>query len=289
MKLCFKVAHLVAVFSSTSCPTFGSTVRLSTPHIDSVLVVAPGTNVSIPISLENIGAGPANILTTMVGLSATPAPQTVTTGQLTITSITEASEPFFDPPMLVVSEIEGLHVMQDSNFGGVVLPTSETLELAILNLSLSEDSDGLFFVLMESYGSQFGGSRYLELSGNPPMPAQRPFANKGSAALDGRGALLAISTRAPVVGDYDYDGVTAISDYAIWKSMFGTEPPSTGFGADGNSDGLVSIADYTVWRDHVGMSTALSTSQAAALSVPEPPYLAVAAIACFAIYAQRST
>ncbi len=289
MNLALKITHVVTVLCVVSCPAIGSTLRLSTPQMDDVLVVVPGATASIPIQLENIGVSPATVLTTMVGLSAVQAPQAVTTGHLTITSITVSSEPFFDPPMLIVSEVEGVHIMQDANPVGEVLPASVNSELAIMNLQLSEDADGLFFVLIEPIGDQFGGSKYLELVGGPPMPAQMPFLNKGSEVLGGRSVLLAIGTRPPVVGDYDYDGLTAQSDYEIWRSMFGNEPPSPGFGPDGNSDGVVSIADYTVWRDHVGTSTPSSSSLTAVLEVPEPRYLAVIAIACWAIYARRNT
>jgi dockerin type I repeat protein len=64
-------------------------------------------------------------------------------------------------------------------------------------------------------------------------------------------------------GDYNGDGRVDASDYAVWRSAFGTGDLS----ADGNSDGAVNAADYVIWRAHTAIP---GYGAAASHVVPEP-------------------
>jgi hypothetical protein len=55
-----------------------------------------------------------------------------------------------------------------------------------------------------------------------------------------------------LAGDYDLSGTVDDSDYALWRSTFGS---STDLRADGNGDGAVDTADYAVWRKNKGNSS----------------------------------
>lgn len=61
----------------------------------------------------------------------------------------------------------------------------------------------------------------------------------------GRQTVSTVSTVTTLVGDYDQNGQVGLSDYEVWRELFGT----TSSVADGNADGMVNAADYTVWRD----------------------------------------
>ncbi|MEN1679926.1 MAG: hypothetical protein AAGJ46_10050 [Planctomycetota bacterium] len=47
-------------------------------------------------------------------------------------------------------------------------------------------------------------------------------------------------------GDYNFDGMVDVADYAVFRSAFGS---TDDLRADGNVDGVIDTADYTVWRD----------------------------------------
>ena len=67
-------------------------------------------------------------------------------------------------------------------------------------------------------------------------------------------------------GDFDNNWFVDESDYALWKSTYGS---TTDLRADGNGDGIVSAADYTVWRDNLGTQPATS-AMATAYAATEP-------------------
>ena len=66
-------------------------------------------------------------------------------------------------------------------------------------------------------------------------------------------AALGVTVEESLTGDYDSDGVVASSDYALWKSTFGS---TTNLAADGNGNGVVDAADYVVWRANLGATFA---------------------------------
>jgi hypothetical protein len=93
-----------------------------------------------------------------------------------------------------------------------------------------------------------------------PDPNQR--ANKTSVL---RAAFEAkLSLHSPK-GDFDGDGDTDASDYAVWANTLGS---SGKVRADGNGDQLVDAADYVLWRKMAGPAAA--GGAAINESVPEP-------------------
>lgn len=75
---------------------------------------------------------------------------------------------------------------------------------------------------------------------------------------------LRLTSVAPLLGDYNGNGVVGIEDYQLWKDNFGNP---LGRIADGNGDGEVNAADYTIWRDAY---TAAQAGPGALVSTPEP-------------------
>jgi hypothetical protein len=57
----------------------------------------------------------------------------------------------------------------------------------------------------------------------------------------------------PVPGDYDINGTVDQSDYAIWRSNFGS---NLLLGADGNHNDVVDAADYVLWRTRLDSGAA---------------------------------
>jgi hypothetical protein len=86
---------------------------------------------------------------------------------------------------------------------------------------------------------------------------------------DGNQAFFSIDSLAgfPVIrGDYNMDGSVDDSDYAYWKTTYGS---ALDLAADGNRNRSVDAADYTVWRDHLGAGDSHGMTSASN-TVPEP-------------------
>jgi hypothetical protein len=75
--------------------------------------------------------------------------------------------------------------------------------------------------------------------------------------------LVLVSDGLP--GDYNYDGIVDVRDYAVWRTMAGQ---AGNLAADGNEDNVVDAEDYALWAANYGNSEA--GSGAGAVSVPEP-------------------
>jgi hypothetical protein len=83
-----------------------------------------------------------------------------------------------------------------------------------------------------------------------PMFDQRgePFAR----VFDGRIDIGALESQPnPLAGDYNFDLVVDVADYAVWRHTAGS---SNDLRADGNADGIVNQDDYNVWRALFGQT-----------------------------------
>ncbi len=69
-------------------------------------------------------------------------------------------------------------------------------------------------------------------------------------------------------GDYDGNGIVAIEDYYLWRTLFGQTVFVTGIAADGSRNGHIDAADFTVWRDNFGTSLQSLIGSAAQIAVP---------------------
>jgi hypothetical protein len=83
------------------------------------------------------------------------------------------------------------------------------------------------------------------------------------------------------LGDYDQDGSVGMSDFAHWKTLYGTGDPA----ADGNGNGLVDAADYTVWRNQLALQSAAMAVPTQ--NVPEANGLAMIALCLLLLLPQR--
>jgi hypothetical protein len=82
-------------------------------------------------------------------------------------------------------------------------------------------------------------------------------------ALNPYGMLVINPVLTP--GDFDWDGDGDTTDYAVWRTNFGSTTNSL---ADANKNGTVDTADYVIWRKHLG--TGLASSNTSPAAVPEP-------------------
>jgi hypothetical protein len=103
--------------------------------------------------------------------------------------------------------------------------------------------------------------------GNASIQANLDAVSDHLAALDIPSANDLLSSTA-LAGDYDADGDIDASDYAVWRSAFGSETILRGSGADGNYDGMIDAADYLVWRK--SHDDGAASAAAAVAAVPEP-------------------
>lgn len=86
-------------------------------------------------------------------------------------------------------------------------------------------------------------------------------------AGDGNDVFLTTILPMGITGDYNDDGVVDAADYTVWRQNLGT---SASLPNDA-TPGSVTEADYLAWRSNYGMTTAATSTAAAA--VPEPSTL----------------
>ncbi len=73
---------------------------------------------------------------------------------------------------------------------------------------------------------------------------------------------------APLVGDFNGDGVVDSADYTVWRDTLGQT--GSGLAADADGNGVVDNSDYTLWSTSYGATNGLSSSASSSQAVPEP-------------------
>ncbi len=78
--------------------------------------------------------------------------------------------------------------------------------------------------------------------------------------------MLPWSNSAPIVGDFNHNGVVDMADYVVWRKSQG----QTGWGlaADSDLNGRIDSADYATWRSHFGQPPGSGSFTDGA--IPEP-------------------
>jgi hypothetical protein len=81
--------------------------------------------------------------------------------------------------------------------------------------------------------------------------------------IDSGARIFRVSYVNPVASDYDINGTVGASDYATWRTTFGS---NLLLGADGNQNSVVDAADYVLWRKTTtsGAATAAEIANEAA-------------------------
>lgn len=110
-----------------------------------------------------------------------------------------------------------------------------------------------------------GSNNYPSMIANVVQVMLRHDTAPPSSGGDSVSATLGIDNVrlavAPLPGDYNRNGEVDLSDYHMWRGMFG----AVGSAADGNMNGRVDAGDYVFWRDRVTSSTV----EVAVVAVPE--------------------
>jgi hypothetical protein len=73
--------------------------------------------------------------------------------------------------------------------------------------------------------------------------------------------VVTAAPRAPLVGDYNRDGLVDAADYVAWRNTRGQMVTMPFDGADGSGNGTVDEADYGVWRANFGRTAGSGTAQ----------------------------
>lgn len=104
----------------------------------------------------------------------------------------------------------------------------------------------------------------------------------GDSAAFQKGVDAIAATQFGVPGDFTLDGKVNGADYIVWATNF--KSAGTLSEGDANRDGVVDGADYIVW------ATNFQSATSAALPVPEPSSLALAAaaLAGLALFARKA-
>jgi hypothetical protein len=89
--------------------------------------------------------------------------------------------------------------------------------------------------------------------------------------MPGRTIYTYIIPRAPILGDYNNDGIVDAADYTVWRDTAGQTGASLaadGTGPSGTPDGVVDDLDYQFWVEHFGNTS--GSGAASSASAPEP-------------------
>ena len=73
---------------------------------------------------------------------------------------------------------------------------------------------------------------------------------------------------APVLGDYNHNGVVDAADYTVWRNSLGQA--GANLVADGNGNNQIDSDDYTVWKSNFGEPGGSGAGASAGAAVPEP-------------------
>lgn len=88
----------------------------------------------------------------------------------------------------------------------------------------------------------------------------------------------------PAAGDYNFDGVVNLADYAVWRDNLGSQ---IDLRADGSGNLVVDSADYEIWETNF-RSRQSGSLAASNIAIPEPPTLFLLAVAFFGFRSVRN-
>ncbi len=152
--------------------------------------------------------------------------------------------------------------------------------------------DGLDLAVMLNLAAYFEGEAQAGLvtlileQTNATGTADATFwSSEAGASLAPRLVVDAVlASVAPLVGDYNDDGIVDAADYTVWRDSLGQS--GSGLAADGDGDGTVDADDYDLWKAHYGESTG-GGSLAGTATVPEPTGLALLVVGSLILLARR--
>jgi hypothetical protein len=155
--------------------------------------------------------------------------------------------------------------IQDQEFVQLVNPNSTAVDISNWRIE-----GGIEYTLRAGTVIPAGGSLYI--SPNVPAFLARSSGPRGGQNLFVQGnyndhianaaevirlvaadGSLITQSAAPLPGDYDASGAVDQSDYAVWRSTYGSRDS---LAADGNMNGEVDTADFIIWRKAYGAAQA---------------------------------
>ena len=91
--------------------------------------------------------------------------------------------------------------------------------------------------------------------------------------------LFTFTVTAPLLGDFNGDGVVNLADYTMWRDNLGGSDTALSPGSTEDGSGVVDAGDYLSWKSSFGNSGNSAIAASEALAVPEPASMIVGLLA----------